>query len=443
MSLQPPTGIYDYYNDDAYHRSELFDKFKKTSELHNFIRYFPPTLEFTELYRIKGDEEILKQMYHIGGEKISLRPEVTPSLVRFLLNTHTELHKPKKMYSIERCWRNEFVTTGRRREFWQWNCDIIGVKEITAECELISTIVHLLKSYGLTNRDVMVNIGSRKVIFAILQNLNINANLFNKTLKVIDKIYKLNPKDTISELFEIGLSPDQAKSILQLKDIKNLKTLKSSFSLSDDVLSEIANLSHLSESYGFQNWIQLDLSIVRGLNYYTNIVFEVYDIDKEYRAICGGGRYNKLFNIYDNALNRKPKLKNRMIPCVGFGMGDTVIMKILKDRDFASKRPVIETKLDFYIIPFNNNFYAAACQLATILRNKGKSVDIKMITKKNVSWGYSFADELKADIAILIAPDEWNYGKVVIKKMRNNSNTKDKKGETVDLEHFLKSLSTT
>jgi len=438
MSLQPPTGIYDYYNDDAHYRNELFNRFKKISELHNFVRYFPPTLEFTELYRIKNDKELLKQMYHIVGQEISLRPEVTPSLVRFLLNTPTQLHKPKKMYSIERCWRNEFITTGRRREFWQWNCDIIGVKEVTAECELISTIIYLLKSYGLTHRDVKVNIGSRKVIFAILQNLHINPNLFNKTLKVIDKIYKLNPKDTINELLEIGLSSDQAKSILQLKDIKNLKTLKLSFSLNDDVLLEIVNLSHLSESYGFQNWIQLDLSIVRGLNYYTNLVFEVYDINKQYRAICGGGRYNKLFNIYDKALNKKPKLKNRIISCVGFGMGDTVIIEILKNRDILYK-PLV--RLDFYIIPFNSNFYDAACQLATILRNKGKSVDIKMITKKNVSWGYSFADELKAKTAVLIAPDEWNDGKIVIKNMINN-NKKDKKGETLDLEDFLKSLST-
>eukprot|EP01120_Amphizonella_sp_Union-15-10_P003230 TRINITY_DN13658_c0_g1_i1.p1 TRINITY_DN13658_c0_g1~~TRINITY_DN13658_c0_g1_i1.p1 ORF type:complete len:529 (-),score=124.52 TRINITY_DN13658_c0_g1_i1:57-1613(-) len=420
IKTQPCIGTRDFPPDDMRLRNWLFDRYHTVAKTFGFQNYDAPILESETLYTRKAGEDITNQMYNFVDKDnyaVTLRPEMTPSLARLVLKAQRELLLPLRWYSIPQCWRYEDISRGRRREHYQWNMDIIGVTSVAAEAELLSSIVTFFKSVGLKSTDVGIKVGSRKVLQKVLEPLGVTNEKFAPVCVIVDKLDKLPPEEVANQLTNLNLSNDVIDTITKTLTIKNLEELASIVGKDSEVVKELETLFKLIEGYGFKDWIIFDASIVRGLAYYTGIVFEAFDREGQLRAICGGGRYDKLFSLYGS---------NKDIPCCGFGFGDCVIIELLKVKGLL---PDLKPKIDDIVIVFNEEMRPDACKVAQKLRDQGRSVDIQLIPKKKIGWCFSYADRVGAERAVFVAPDEWKQGKVRIKNLRlpDTEENKDKK----------------
>ena len=288
-------GTRDFYPEDMRLRNWLFDNFIAASLLHGFEEYDAPVLEQEELYTRKQGEDITQQLYNFqdkGDRKVALRPEMTPSLARMVMARAGALPLPIKWFSIPQCWRYERTQRGRGREHYQWNVDIWGTTEISADAELISVIVTFFEEMGLTSDDIVIRISSRKVLEEVLGSLGVEGDLFTKTCVIVDKMDKLSSEIIEEQLSELGHSSDVINKIQTILGIKDMDNLRSSLEDSSSAILELDTLFDLIDAYGMSEWVQFDASIVRGLAYYTGSVFEAHDREGKFRAICGGGRYD-------------------------------------------------------------------------------------------------------------------------------------------------------
>jgi len=355
IPLEPIAGTRDFLPQSMGKREWLFDKFKLASKLHGFAQYDTPILEADVLYKRKGGEEILSQMYNFtdkSGNQVALRPEGTPSLTRLIMKNGRTMKMPIKWFSIPQCWRYETITKGRKREHYQWNCDIWGVPSATAEVELISCLVSFFKSVGLTDSDVRIKFSSRNVLRSALPE---GANFEEECV--------LADKSGAREL--AGMPMDES----------------------------LRPFVELCEQYGISSWLEFNPTIVRGLSYYTGLVFEAFS-PKHNRAICGGGRYDNITKIYGGKTS---------IPACGFGMGDCVIMDLIDI-------PCQTISPKYLVIPFSEDYRERAIMVLNALRGKGESVDIYMKKFKKLPYGY--ADFHNIENVVLVAPSEWPNVKV-------------------------------
>jgi histidyl-tRNA synthetase len=418
----PPIGTRDFYPFDMRFRNWLFDKWKKISIMYGFEEFDAPILENEDLYKRKGGEEIVDQMYNFvdkDGYKVTLRPEMTPTMARMVLANIKETALPLKWFSIPQCWRYETIQRGRKREHFQWNMDIIGISASTAEIELICAIVDFFKEIGLTSKDVGIKINSRKLLESILENCKISSDLFPSVCIAIDKLNKIGKDGVICELNKLNINNEMSEhiiNILLINDIDKLIDVLDTYGIKrEESLKDIQDIFDYAKAYKIDDFIHFDPSIVRGLSYYTGIVFEGFDKTGELRAICGGGRYDKLFSLY-----RSPK----EIPACGFGFGDCVIKELLEMKNLMPKFP---QKIQVVIAPFNIEYRKNAMIIASLLRKSGIIVDMYLETsKKRVKECFSYADRLKVPWVIFVAPDEWNKGQVRVKNMMLPDGDKDK-----------------
>jgi histidyl-tRNA synthetase len=415
ISSEPIAGVRDFPPEEMRKRTWLFDKFREVARVFSFQEYDAPVLEYEELYTRKAGEEITQQMYNFvdkGDQKVSLRPEMTPSLARLVIQKGKALMVPVKWFSIPQCWRFETVTRGRRREHYQWNMDIIGVKEVTAEAELLAAVVAFFKSVGLTSKEIGIKVSSRKVIEKIIDDLKIPKEVFAQTCIIVDKLDKLERADVVSQLGALEPTPvpeETANRLIDTLSVKSIEELGALIGEEHEAVKELRKLFWLAQSYGYADWIQFDSSVVRGLAYYTGIVFEGFDRTGGIpRAICGGGRYDRLFSTYGA----------RDIPSCGFGFGDCVIMEILEDRKLL---PNFAPRIDDVILAFSEDLRPVANELAMTLRMQGRAIEIVLGEGKKLKWAYSYADRLGADRVLLIAPDEWKERKIRVKDMKVGS----------------------
>jgi histidyl-tRNA synthetase len=402
IELEPVIGTRDFYPEDMRIRTWLFNEWRNTAKSFCFSEYDAPLLELEELYKRKAGEDITKQMYNFKDKEsyeVSLRPEMTPSLARMILKKDKSLLLPLKWFSISQCWRFETVSLGRMREHYQWNMDIVG------EVELLAAITTFFSNIGLTSQDIGIKVNSRKVLQSILEPL-ISLDKFAPVCVIVDKLDKLSLEEVNQQLLDLGLDLEVITKIINSLKIENLVELEELLGADNAGVIELKEFWVLAQAYGFENWLIFDPSVVRGLSYYTGIVFEAFDRNKEFRAICGGGRYDELFSLYGA---KKP------IPAVGFGMGDVVIIELLKSKNLL---PIFVSSVDVVVIAYNEELRSAACQVASKLRNSGKRVDVQLITKKNIGSSYDYADRVSAELVCLVAPDEWSRGEVRFKNMR-------------------------
>ena len=408
-------GTRDFYPEDMRLRNWLFQKFHSSSLSHGFEEYDSPIIEHEELYTRKQGEEITQQLYNFedkGGRKISLRPEMTPSLARMVMARSGALPLPIKWYSIPQCWRYERTQRGRGREHYQWNVDIWGMEGIEADAELLSVMVHMFKSVGLTHDDVVVRISSRKVLEEVLGSLGIEGDSFTKTCVIVDKMDKL-PEETVSaQLSDLGISDSSITTIQSVLSVTDLPELRDMLSPDSMAVSELERLFQLLESYGISDWTTFDASVVRGLAYYTGPVFEAQDRGGELRAICGGGRYDKLIGT----------LGGRDLPATGFGFGDMVIMELLSDKGLL---PDISSRVSDVVFSMDESLRGAAMEVASRLRGAGRTVDLVLEPKK-MKWVFKHAERTGADRLVMVMPAEWESGKVRIKDLQT--------GEESDIE---------
>ena len=401
-------GTRDFYPEEMRLRNWLFDNFTYASLLHGFEEYDAPVLETEELYTRKQGEDIVKQLYNFkdkGDRKVALRPEMTPSLARMVMSRAGVLPMPIKWFSIPQCWRYERMQKGRGREHFQWNVDIWGTNDISADAELFSVLTTFLEGVGLTEEDVVIRISSRKVLEEVLGALGITGDLFAKTCIIVDKMDKLSPEVIDEQLTELGHDSKVISTIQSTLGLKHLNSLKKVLKPDSAALSELTQLFEAIDAYGISNWVEFDASIVRGLAYYTGSVFEVSDRKGKFRAICGGGRYDKLLST----------LGGKDLPATGFGFGDMVIMELLKDKGLI---PHLLSGVEDVVIALDPNLKNIAVKVASVLRDSDRLVDLVLENKK-MKWAFKHAERVGANRIILVAPEEWSREKIKVKDLQS------------------------
>ena len=399
-------GTRDFYPEDMRLRNWLFDNFTNASLLHGFEEYDAPVLEYEELYTRKQGEEITQQLYSFqdkGNRKVALRPEMTPSLARMVMARAGGLSMPIKWFSIPQCWRYERTQRGRGREHYQWNVDIWGTTEISADAELISVLVTFFEGIGLTAKDIVIRVSSRKVLEEVLGSLGLEGDIFAQTCIIVDKMDKLSSDVIEDQLSDLGHDSKVVTTIQAVLGIKDMNSLQKALKDESVAVSELNLLFDAIDSYGISEWVEFDASIVRGLAYYTGAVFEAHDRTGEFRAICGGGRYDKLLST----------LGGKDLPATGFGFGDMVIMELLAEKGLI---PELVSDIDDIVIPLNSDLRNGAVMVAASLRNSGRTVDLVLEDKK-MKWAFKHAERIGAARLVLLAPDEWSRKMVKIKDL--------------------------
>ncbi|XP_072995433.1 histidine--tRNA ligase, chloroplastic/mitochondrial [Typha latifolia] len=403
IDVNPPRGTRDFPPEEMRLRSWLFENFREVSRILSFEEVDFPVLESEALFIRKAGEEITQQLYNFedkGGRRVVLRPEITPSLARLVIKEGKSLSLPLKWFTIGQCWRYERMTRGRRREHYQWNMDIFGVSKVRAEAELIHAIVMLFERLGITSVDVGIRVSSRKVLQAVLQMYAVPEHLFTQVCVIVDKLGKISREEIEKELMLTGVSSKAAKGIINVLSINSLSKLEEVLGSDGEAVADLKKLFSLAEYYGYSTWLSFDASVVRGLAYYTGIVFEAFDREGKLRAICGGGRYDTLLSTFggDN------------IPACGFGFGDAVIMELLKEKGLV---PDLVRQVDDIVFPLDEELEGPASSVVSSLRKKGRSVDL--VLDKRLKWVFKHAERINASRLILVGNSEWRQGMVRVK----------------------------
>eukprot|EP00210_Caulerpa_lentillifera_P000150 g145.t1 len=395
----------------------LYSHFTHISEVFGFEQVDFPVLESEELFTRKAGEEITEQLFNFrdkGGRKVSLRPELTPSLARLLIQKGKALILPTKWYSIGQCWRYERMTRGRRREHYQWNMDIIGVAGQEAEVELLAALVLLFERLGLTSNDVGIKISSRKILQEVTSKYNIPQDQFASVCVIVDKIGKLPESEIRTLLEKMGISTDGVEGILGALGGSSMEQLGVMLGQDSEAVKDLERLYTLAEGYGLLDWLVLDTAVVRGLAYYTGIVFEAFDRSGTLRAICGGGRYDRLLGTFGG--------ENQL--CVGFGFGDAVIIELLKEKELI---PELNHKVDDFVIVVDESLRPVAGEVVQLLRRNGRRVDLGLESRR-MKWAFKHVERIGAKRMIIIGQKEWSEGLVRVKDLssREEQNLKIK-----------------
>ena len=344
------------------------DVWRDVARRFAFVEYDGPPLEPLELYTKKSGDEIVGQLYNFtdkGGREVSLRPEMTPTLARMAAAKANALRKPVRWFSMPQLFRYERQQRGRLREHCQLNVDIIGETDVTADAELLAVAVEIMMRCGLTSADVRARVSDRRLLRALLAELGVSDDNVAAVFGVVDKIDR-QPKDVSREkLAAAGMSADGIERLLGLMGDVTLDQIEKDFGASPEVkhlVGEFRRYFGYLESLGILDWVTIDLKIVRGLAYYTGIVFELFDAKGELRAICGGGRYDNLLQA----------LGGVDLPALGFGMGDVVLAELLRDRGLLpSKTPGPQVWIASETASMEGDIRRAA----TVLRRHGVSVE--------------------------------------------------------------------
>ena len=410
-------GTRDFLPNEMAARKKVFSSIKKTVEEFGFFETDTPAIELFELYSIKSGEEIIEELYAFedkGGRMISLRPELTPSVVRVLVSRAKELSFPVKWYSIPRLWRYERPQSGRLREFYQLNIDIFGSEDSRSDSEVISCAIKLLCDLGFDESDIEVRISDRRMLHEFLLNLGIDS--YQDVLKIIDKREKVSEKDFNEMLTEIGMSATQIKEIEDflnskgnfLKSIENLSKIYKGEGISN-VIESLRKIAENLNDRGYEKFTTFDPSIVRGLDYYTGMVFEVHDRKREFRALFGGGRYDNLAELFGG----------EHIPAVGFGMGDAVLELMMRRKNIWPEEKV---EIDVFIATIGN-VEKEVSKLLTSLRNSGFRVDFDFMSR-NLSNQMKFANKLGANSLLIIGERDLKEGNLTLRDLKSGEESK-------------------
>jgi histidyl-tRNA synthetase len=361
-------GFRDFYPDDFAARAFILDRWRDVARRFGFVEYDGPPLEPLELYTKKSGDEIVGQLYTFvdkGGRDVALRPEMTPSFARMVGSRANAMRKPIRWFSIPQLFRYERQQKGRLREHFQLNVDIVGEPDVAADAELLAVAVECMRVFGLGPDDVRARVSDRRLLHGILSSLGVREAAAGAVFAVIDKLDR-QPRDVSREkLLAAGVSTEAAERLLDLRRLDRIDALQSGFGDDPGVRPTLEALERLLghlDALGVADWVDLDLTIVRGLAYYTGTVFELFDARGEFRAICGGGRYDNLL----------ASLSGVDLPALGFGMGDVVLGELLKAR---GKLPAHAAAVDYWVAFEDAAHQAQAMRVATALRRQGSSVE--------------------------------------------------------------------
>jgi histidyl-tRNA synthetase len=385
MFMQTLPGFRDFLPEDCEKRNYIFSRWRQTARRYGFVEWDGPPLEPTELYKKKSGAEIVDQLFNFtdkGEREVALRPELTPTLARVVAAHEREFKKPLKWFSIGQFFRYEKQQRGRLREHFQLNCDIVGESDLGADIELVALCIDVVRAFGLTEKDFVVRISDRGFWTDFLREKNVPADRWDEFLQVIDKFGR-EPREKMSEKLGNLAEPVFA-------------TLKSG-----GKSEKLGKLVDALRGRGLADFVAIDIGIVRGLAYYTGIVFEVFDRAGKFRAIAGGGRYDNLIaQLSDAAVS---------MPALGFAMGDVVLGELINEirhaREGMQKAIANDRKIDIYVVIAKEERRADALAHIQKFRDAGYRLAYPL-TPTKVPKQFQTAEDLDATIAILYG-DEW------------------------------------
>lgn len=418
-------GFRDFPPEDFALRAHIQNAWRRVARRYGFQEYDGPPLESLDLYVEKSGEEIVGQLYNFtdkGDRAVALRPEMTPSLARILAERSRGLSKPIRWFAMPQLFRYERAQRGRLREHFQWNVDIVGEEGVGADAEVLAVAIDGLRELGLGADDFAARVSDRRLLTALLRVLGVEAGSLGATFAIIDKIERL-PEEKADGLFasQAGLDEAQIGTLRGMLHATSIEEVAEGFGGHADVAPELERLREyigILGSMGLGDFVQLDLRIVRGLAYYTGIVFELFDRRGELRAICGGGRYDRLLELVGGDPH----------PAVGFGMGDVVLGELLADRDLV---PEYARTLDYFLVPVTSEQRPAAMRLAHQLRDRGHSVAYSL-KEQAVGKQMKAASRDGARTVLVIGPEEVEKGVVVARDMTSGEQREIPIGELGD-----------
>ena len=410
-------GFRDFYPQEFAERTYLMRVWRDVARRFAFVEYDGPPLVQLELYTRKSGEEIVGQLYNFtdkGDREIALRPEMTPTFARMVGARVQALRKPVRWFSIPQLFRYERQQKGRLLEHFQFNVAIVGEADVTADAELLAVAISVMRECRLTSEDVVARISDRRLLNTFLDALG-PIEIREAAYASLDKIRRESHATLADRLTQAGLAEGTAGKILSLGELASTADLHAwaaSHNCADQVAEHIERLERsltLLDAHDAGDWVRLDLSIVRGLAYYTGIVFELFDRKGKFRAICGGGRYDTLL----------ADLGGEDLPALGFGMGDVVLGELLRARGLLDAEPLA---LDYWVATEDNDYIADVVRVATALRRTGASVEYSL-RRQPLARQLRTASTAGARAVVILKRDGWPGGQLILKRLDEGSET--------------------
>jgi histidyl-tRNA synthetase len=405
-------GFRDFYPEDFAVRAHIMRAWREVARRYGFQEYDGPPLEPLDLYVEKSGPEIVQQLYNFtdkGEREVALRPEMTPTFARMVGARAGGLRKPVKWFSIPQLFRYERQQRGRLREHFQLNCDIVGEESVSADAELVALAVDMLRELGLTADDFVARISDRRLLRALLLHAGVAEERLVVVYNIVDKLER-EPRDVLERRLveEAQLDRAVAEAVLEIFRHRDFSAVRATYGAVEGIAEEVARLGEFFatlEAMGLGDYVRFDLSIVRGLAYYTGIVFELFDVRGELRAICGGGRYDRLLK----------QIAGVDLPALGFGMGDVVLKELLAD---CGLLPSTAHEIDYYVIAVTPAERDLMLGLVHRLRDVGHSVEYAL-KPQGVGKQFKNAAALGARRVLVLGPDEVAEGVAVLRDMQS------------------------
>jgi len=412
MNTQPLPGFRDFYPAELAFRNYIFEAWRRVAGRYGFEEFDGPPLEPLELYTAKSGDEIVGQLYNFsdkGGRAVTLRPELTPTVARMVAARAGGMKKPIRWFSIGQMFRYERQQKGRLKEFYQLNCDLIGESGPLADAEMIALAIDMMRGFGLGPDEVRVRLSDRRVLQALLQGAGVTVEQLPAAYGVIDKLERMKPEQ-LAELRE-GADPRFAAGIggqiIEVASLRGWPAVAAALAAlpgGPEAGAPFRATLDALEAMGLGEYLDVDMTIVRGLAYYTGTVFELFDAGRSLRAIAGGGRYDGLLEL----------LGGIDLPAVGFAIGDVVLGELLRERGLA---PVAESSIDAFVAGVTDDDLPYVLHVAHDLRDAGIRVEFAL-RADGVGKQLKLADARKAAFAIVIGPDDRARGEVQLKDLR-------------------------
>jgi histidyl-tRNA synthetase len=415
--IQPVKGTRDFYPESMAIRNWLYSTMRQVSESFGYQEYEAPFLESIDLYAAKSGEELVKKQSYVfpdrSGDLITLRPELTPSLTRMIAQRQRQLTFPLRWWSFGPFWRYEAPQKGRTREFFQWNIDLIGVDNPEADAELITILATFFKTLGLKPTDVIIQVNDRHLLDTELAGLGLPSDARREISRWIDRRDKMKSTEWEGYGREIGMNDAQLTAIKQM--LQNNDLWKKS--------NELVRVFEALKVMEVAEYIRYNPAVIRGLDYYTGIVWEAFDVSGEVpRAIMGGGRYNNLLE----------EVGGEPLPATGFAMGDVVISLVLEGKGLIPK-DLGNSPASILVTVFDDELWMNSLEFAAELRSAGLKVMCYPAAAK-LPKQFKYADRMGVSTVVVIGPDEAAKGQVTIKTLASGDQ------QTVDRKAAIKML---
>ncbi len=402
--IQPVQGTRDFYPEDMAIRTWLYSTMRSVAESFGYQEYEAPLIESLELYAAKSGEELVEKQSYVltdrEGQRITLRPELTPSLARMIAQRQQQLTFPVRWWSFGPFWRHERTQKGRKREFFQWNVDMLGPVSPEADAENVAVLATFFRRVGLIPSYVAILVGNRQLLDSQLEAFGVGKALRPAVLAWLDRRGKMTATAWEEDGADVGLASAQLASIKAMLDDRELWRQS----------PELVRFFAAADALGISDYVRFDASIVRGLLYYTGTVFEAWEVGGDIkRSILGGGRYDNLLADVGGA----------PLPAVGFAMGDVVITLLLEKygllpKDLSSQPAAV------LVTVFDQERLLAAYRIASELRGAGIPTATYPEAVK-LPRQFKYADKIGARVTLVIGPDEAASNQVTIKDLASGS----------------------